>query len=79
MIKITVEIVPFGIIKDTRKIWELEVSNINTDANDVADYNVCWLNHDAKKVDYLKVKKHQRGAGLARLLSRVFKKMGEGL
>jgi hypothetical protein len=50
-------------------------SNIKTDANDVADYNVCWLNHDAKKVDYLKVKKHKRDAGLARLLSRVFKKM----
>jgi hypothetical protein len=75
MIKITVETVPFGNVEDTRKLWEIEVSNIKTDADDVADYNVCWLNHSAKKVDYLKVLKHKRDAGLARLLSRVFKKM----
>jgi hypothetical protein len=79
MIKITVEIVPFGNVKDTRKIWEIEVSNIKTYSNDVADYSVCWLNHDAKQVDYFKVTKHKRGAGLARLLSNVFRKMDEEL
>jgi hypothetical protein len=79
MIKITVEIVPFGKVDLTRRLWEVEVSNIKTDANDVADYNVCWLNHDANKVKYLKVSKHKRNAGLARLLSKVFKKMDEEL
>jgi hypothetical protein len=79
MIKITVEIVPFGNTDLTRRLWEVEVSNIKTDANDVADYNVCWLNHDAMQVDYFKVQRHKRDVGLARLLSRVFRKMDEEL
>jgi hypothetical protein len=79
MIKITVEIVPFGNVKDTRKIWEIEICNINTDKNDVANYNVCWMNHDAKQVDYIRVNGHRRKDGLVKLLVRVFRKMGEGL
>jgi hypothetical protein len=79
MIKITVEIVPFGNVKDTRKIWELEVSNIKTDANEVADYSVCLIDNNAMKIWNTKVLRHKRDAGLARLLGRVFKKMDEEL
>jgi hypothetical protein len=75
VIKVTVEIVPFGDTSRTRKIWEIEVSNIRTDKNDIADYNVCLLDHDAKLVEYYKVCCHPREKGLARLLKRVFGKI----
>jgi uncharacterized phage-associated protein len=71
--------VPFANVEDTRKIWEIEVSNIKTVYNDVADYSVCLIDNNAKKVWNTKVLKHKRDAGLARLLSKVFKKMDEEL
>jgi hypothetical protein len=79
MIKITVEIVPFGNVEDTRKIWELEVGNVKTDEDNMADYIIYLIDHDEKKARYFNVTNHKRDAGLVRLLSKVFKKMDEEL
>jgi hypothetical protein len=75
MIKVTVEIVPFGDTSRTRKMWEIEVVNVETTDRNIADYTFCLLDREAKKVEYYKVKRHLRDKGLARLLERVFGKI----
>jgi hypothetical protein len=79
MIKITVEIVPFGNTNLTRRLWEIEVSNIKINANNVADYMCYCKNITENTKGHFKVTKHKRDVGLARLLAKVFKKMDEEL
>jgi hypothetical protein len=78
MIKITVEIVPFGAVEDARTVWTIEIGNIKT-VNDIADYGCYVVDSDDKRLAHFYVKNHPRSKGLARLLKRVFYKIDKVL
>ena len=76
MIKVTVEVWPFGSEEDKKTVYSIEVANVYT-AVDIANY-ACRVKSPKKEDAYFAVTDHKRSDGMARLLEKVFQKMAEG-
>jgi hypothetical protein len=76
MLKITVELIPFGVEADRETIMELDVINVYTDPKDVADYGVEVQYHSTNKHYSYPINRHSRRKGASKLLARVFEEFG---
>lgn len=76
MLKITVELIPSGILADRKTIMELDVINVYTDPKGVADYGVEVQDHSENKHHSFPVNGHPRRKGASKLLARVFEELG---
>lgn len=72
MLRVTVEIVPFGIEENKAKIFDIEISNKFTSKDNIADYLVIAKDIQDKNEIMFFVNKFDRKNGAWSLLEKVF-------
>jgi len=75
MLRVTIEIVPFGIEERAEVLGTIKIGNINTTEDNRADYKYAVWDKDTKELISGKIKGHQREKGFWCLVHRVLGKI----
>jgi hypothetical protein len=68
VIRIQVDLHPYGRVEGAKRIASMEIENITPDADGPADYRVKWV--DGTKIREAFVRRHRRGDGVWSIVAR---------
>jgi predicted amino acid racemase len=72
MIRVTIDLIPYGIEEKKKNIDTITISNIYTSIKDIAEYSVRFDNNE--KTSFM-IKNHRRIEGIYSLLKKVIDKV----
>jgi hypothetical protein len=75
MLRVTIEIVPFGIEERAEVLGTIKIANINTTKDNRADYKYVVWDKDIEELISGEVKKHQREKGFWCLVHKILGKI----
>ena len=74
MLRISIDIVPFGVEPSKRRLSTIEIANVHTHPNNTADYKFFVVDVDSGMSYSGKLRGHKREEGYMILVDKVIKK-----
>jgi hypothetical protein len=74
MIRVTIEIIPFGVEAKRRKLGEINIINDSTGTPYIGNYRIRYWEEDLETIDKT-VKNHKREDGYLKLLQKCINKL----